>query len=93
MRWNVVIGGQLFSKSLRGFTTYKTELAGQEGWFLSIALILLPFFILGIMLRYFLPVKYVFATHAQPGHNGPEGTLADRISPELPERPQKKPAL
>lgn len=93
MRWNVVIGGQLFSKSLRGFTTYKTELAGQEGWFLSIALILLPFFILGIMLKYFLPVKYVFATHAQPGHNGPEGTLADRISPELPERPQKKPAL
>jgi predicted membrane protein len=93
MRWNVVIGGQLFSKSLRGFTTYKTELAGQEGWFLSIALILLPFFILGIMLRYFLPVKYVFATHAQSGHNGPEATLADRISPELPERPQKKPAL
>ena len=93
MRWNVVIGGQLFSKSLRGFTTYKTELAGQEGWFLSVALILLPFVILGIMLRYFLPVKHVFATHAQPGHNGPEGTLADRISPELPERPQKKPAL
>ncbi len=28
MRWNVVIGGQLFSKSLRGFTTYKMELAG-----------------------------------------------------------------
>src|ERR1051325_7934515 len=35
MRWNVVLGGQLFSKSLRGFTTYKMELAGQEGWLLS----------------------------------------------------------
>ena len=93
MRWNVVIGGQLFSKSLRGFTTYKTELAGQEGWFLSIALILLPFFILGIMLRYFLPVKHVFATHAGTGHNGPEGTLPDGISPELPERSQKKPIV
>ena len=45
MRWNVVIGGQLFSKSLRGFTTYKMELSGQEGWLLSLALILLPFII------------------------------------------------
>jgi predicted membrane protein len=69
MRWNVVIGGQLFSKSLRGFTTYKMELSGQEGWLLSLALILLPFIILGVLLRYFLPVKYVFARHndAAPG--------------------------
>ena len=27
-RWNVVIGGQLFSKSLRGLTVYKMELLG-----------------------------------------------------------------
>jgi predicted membrane protein len=69
MRWNVVIGGQLFSKSLRGFTTYKMELSGQEGWLLSLALILLPFIILGVLLRYFLPVKHVFARHddAVPG--------------------------
>ncbi len=69
MRWNVVIGGQLFSKSLRGFTTYKMELAGQEGWLVSIALILLPFFILGVLLRYFLPVKHVFA----PQHGAASG--------------------
>jgi len=25
MRWNVVIGGQLFSKSFLGYTTYKME--------------------------------------------------------------------
>ena len=31
MRWNVVIGGQLFSKSLRGFMSYKMEFAGHEG--------------------------------------------------------------
>ena len=30
-RWNVVIGGQLFSKSLRGLTTYKLNLLGIEG--------------------------------------------------------------
>ena len=27
MRWNVVIGGQLFSKSFLGYTSYKMELA------------------------------------------------------------------
>jgi predicted membrane protein len=60
MRWNVVIGGQLFSKSLRGFTSYKMELAGQEGWVMGLALILLPFLILGVLLKYFLPLKHVF---------------------------------
>jgi predicted membrane protein len=66
MRWNVVIGGQLFSKSLRGFTTYKMELAGQEGWLMGLALILLPFFILGVFLKYFLPLKHVLAHESAP---------------------------
>jgi predicted membrane protein len=66
MRWNVVIGGQLFSKSLRGFTSYKMELAGQEGWLVGIALLLLPFLILGILLKYFLPLKHVFGNHYEP---------------------------
>jgi Ni/Fe-hydrogenase subunit HybB-like protein len=70
MRWNVVIGGQLFSKSLRGFTTYKMELAGQEGWLVSLALLLLPFLILGVLLRYFLPVKHVFAIGADRKAHG-----------------------
>lgn len=55
MRWNVVIGGQLFSKSLRGFTTYKLELVGQEGLFMSIVLMVLPFVILAVMVKLFLP--------------------------------------
>jgi predicted membrane protein len=55
MRWNVVIGGQLFSKSLRGFMSYKTELTGHEGWLLSAAVLCLPFVVLGILLKYFLP--------------------------------------
>ncbi|MCK5422397.1 MAG: polysulfide reductase NrfD, partial [Deltaproteobacteria bacterium] len=31
MRWNVIIGGQLFSKSLRGFTSYTPSFLGKEG--------------------------------------------------------------
>src|SRR3989442_8915067 len=55
MRWNVVIGGQLFSKSLRGFTTYKMEVTGHEGWLLSAGLVLLPFLVLGVFVKLFLP--------------------------------------
>jgi predicted membrane protein len=54
MRWNVVIGGQLFSKSLRGFTAFKLELAGQEGWLMSVAVLILPFIILAVLIRLFL---------------------------------------
>jgi Ni/Fe-hydrogenase subunit HybB-like protein len=31
MRWNVVIGGQLFSKSFLGYTTYKLAFVTREG--------------------------------------------------------------
>lgn len=54
MRWNVVIGGQLFSKSLRGFTTYKMELHGQEGWIVAGALMILPYLILFVLVQLFL---------------------------------------
>jgi len=46
MRWNVVIGGQLFSKSFLGYTTYKMAFAAREGLLPAIALLILPFFIL-----------------------------------------------
>ncbi len=35
MRWNVVIGGQLFSKTLRGIMSYKMAFAGLEGWYMG----------------------------------------------------------
>jgi len=54
-RWNVVIGGQLFSKSLRGLTFYKLELFGLEGLLTSGALIVLPFVILFILVKLFSP--------------------------------------
>ncbi len=43
MRWNVVIGGQLFSKSLRGFTNYDLPFFGREGMLVAIILFSLPF--------------------------------------------------
>jgi Ni/Fe-hydrogenase subunit HybB-like protein len=54
MRWNVVIGGQLFSKSLRGFTTFKFELHGQEGWIVAGAVMILPYVILSVFIPLFL---------------------------------------
>ncbi|MBI4026974.1 MAG: polysulfide reductase NrfD, partial [Verrucomicrobia bacterium] len=57
MRWNVVIGGQLFSKSFHGFTTYKLELIGHEGLFTSVVLLILPFIILGALIKLFMPVS------------------------------------
>jgi Ni/Fe-hydrogenase subunit HybB-like protein len=55
MRWNVVIGGQLFSKSFLGYTTYKLQFATREGLGASIALLLLPFGILAALVRLFPP--------------------------------------
>jgi len=50
MRWNVVIGGQLFSKSFLGYTTYKMSFATREGLLPSLVLMVLPFLILwGLM--------------------------------------------
>jgi len=54
-RWNVVIGGQLFSKSLRGLTVYKIELMGQEGLFTTVLLLLLPLVILYVLVRILPP--------------------------------------
>ena len=55
MRWNVVIGGQLFSKSFLGFTTYKMGFATREGLLTAIILMLLPFIILWILVKLLPP--------------------------------------
>jgi Ni/Fe-hydrogenase subunit HybB-like protein len=43
MRWNVVIGGQLFSKGLRGFTDYDLPFFGREGLLVALIIFSLPF--------------------------------------------------
>ena len=50
-RWNVVIGGQMFSKSFRGLTTYKMELGGIEGLLYALGLLAMPIIILAIFLK------------------------------------------
>lgn len=54
-RWNVVIGGQMFSKSFRGLTTYNMELLGMEGLLMTLALLTLPFIILVVLLKILPP--------------------------------------
>ena len=55
MRWNVVIGGQLFSKSFLGYTTYKMAFATKEGLLPAIGLMILPFVILWILVKLLPP--------------------------------------
>jgi Ni/Fe-hydrogenase subunit HybB-like protein len=55
MRWNVVIGGQLFSKSFLGYTTYKMSFATREGLLPAVILMILPFLILAGLVRLLPP--------------------------------------
>jgi Ni/Fe-hydrogenase subunit HybB-like protein len=57
MRWNVVIGGQLFSKSFLGFTSFKLGLIGTEGFLMAIFWLILPFGILAVLLWLLPPWK------------------------------------
>jgi Ni/Fe-hydrogenase subunit HybB-like protein len=54
-RWNVVIGGQLFSKSLRGLTIYKAELLGIEGVLMALVFLALPICILYVLVKILPP--------------------------------------
>ena len=69
MRWNVVIGGQLFSKSLRGVMGYKMEFAGVEGWFMGILLLGLPFLILTVLVKLFLSERLPTSGHTPHGNS------------------------
>jgi Ni/Fe-hydrogenase subunit HybB-like protein len=68
MRWNVVIGGQLFSKSFLGYTTYKMSLITREGLLVAIVLTLLPLVFLWVLVKLLPP---------WPQKSLPEGVAAD----------------
>jgi Ni/Fe-hydrogenase subunit HybB-like protein len=55
MRWNVVIGGQLFSKSFLGYTSYKLDFVTREGLLPAVALLLLPFAIFIVLVKVLPP--------------------------------------
>jgi len=55
MRWNVVIGGQLFSKSFLGYTTYKMALITREGSLVAAGLSILPLVFLWALIKLLPP--------------------------------------
>ncbi|MCX6253233.1 MAG: polysulfide reductase NrfD [Bacteroidia bacterium] len=59
MRWNVVIGGQLFSKSFSGFTSFKVGLIGLDGTLMAAFWLILPIGILAFLLWLLPPWKMV----------------------------------
>jgi Ni/Fe-hydrogenase subunit HybB-like protein len=68
MRWNVVIGGQLFSKSFLGYTTYKMGFATREGLLPALVVMVLPLGILWVLVRLFPPMEADLAPHSEiPG--------------------------
>jgi len=67
MRWNVVIGGQLFSKSMRGFrSNYVPELFEKEGIAMAMLIFLLPFVVMAVFNRV-LPLHEEEAGQAAAG--------------------------
>ncbi|PWU09312.1 MAG: polysulfide reductase [Terriglobia bacterium] len=64
MRWNVVVGGQLFSKSFLGYTTYKVQFAAREGLLPAVALMILPFVLFFALVKLLPPWTETKATQA-----------------------------
>jgi len=58
MRWNVVIGGQLYSKSFRGLMAYKMEITGMESLMTALVLLALPFVFLTVLF-WLLPPRWL----------------------------------
>ncbi len=63
MRWNVVIGGQLFSKSFYGYTTYKVGMIGAEGYLMAAIWLIVPFVILSFLIWLLPPWKKIDEEH------------------------------
>jgi len=67
MRWNVVIGGQLLSKSYRGFTSYVPGIFEKEGLITAAVIFTVPFVLLYAFHR-FVPL---FPAEAMCPRNAP----------------------
>jgi Ni/Fe-hydrogenase subunit HybB-like protein len=70
MRWNVVIGGQMFSKSMRGFReTYVPGMFEKEGILAAVVIFLIPFVLLIVFDR-------LIPTFSRPTAPGPDSRPA-----------------
>ena len=90
MRWNVVIGGQLFSKSLRGVMSYKMEFAGMEGWFMGGGPAGLPFVILTVLIKLFLSERLPTSGHV-PHRDGRTIRRSAGARPDRRRSPKARP--
>lgn len=55
MRWNIVIGGQMMSKSLRGLRDFHAEFLSKEGILAAIGIFIIPFVLLWVLCRLLPP--------------------------------------
>jgi Ni/Fe-hydrogenase subunit HybB-like protein len=65
MRWNVVIGGQELSKTMKGLLTYEPEVFGREGIVTALFLLTCPFLALWIATRLLPPWESVGVDRGQ----------------------------
>lgn len=72
MRYNVVIGGQILSKSIRGFVDYNPELWGKEGLLVAVALMIFPYVLLVIFSYILPPWEDHLSITSETGSNAPE---------------------
>jgi len=84
MRWNVVIGGQLLSKSSVGFHHFEPEYFGHEGIIAAALLFLAPFVLLFILVRILPPFEP--KASSAPSSAGPK--KRGWGSPTAPSRPR-----
>ncbi len=75
MRWNVVIGGQLFSKSFLGYTTYKMGFATREGLLPALLVMVIPFIILTVLVKVLPPWE---KAHSELPPGAPMGSVGVR---------------
>jgi Ni/Fe-hydrogenase subunit HybB-like protein len=76
MRWNVVIGGQLLSKSFRGLrSAYEPHLFEKEGIATAVVLFVLPFVFLYLFDK-LLPIEAPPGAHAPHSEPAPEQGVA-----------------
>jgi Ni/Fe-hydrogenase subunit HybB-like protein len=59
MRWNVVIGGQIFSKSLVGFRDFHPAFLEKEGILVAILILIAPLILLTVLNRIFQPFAHI----------------------------------
>lgn len=82
MRWNVVVGGQLFSKSFRGFVEYPLHWGGREGLIAGAAVLALPLVVLWIASR-LLPLWETDEATPPPATDGGFNDQAEPDQKEL----------